>query len=72
MKLAKEDYLAAGNKLSKDQKREINKVLNGKDNLRPMLSEYNSSKGMRTAEQWKGTKLGESVHSDYMTNLDTI
>lgn len=55
-----------GRKLTFAEKREVLKLLNGKENLRPMLGVYNGSKQNDLAEDWlaRNTTINKSVHSD--------
>ena len=47
-------------------------ILNGQKNLRPMLKEFNSSKGMRNASDWKQTAMGQQVSTAYLKSLHTL
>ena len=42
----------------------LKELQNGSDNLRPMLSNLNSSKGMRAASEWIETPLGAGVYEE--------
>ncbi len=53
-------------------KTRIDGLMNGTDNLRPMPSSFNRSKGNRNISQWKETPLGGQVGADYLQDLDGI
>lgn len=66
------DYEAEYGPLTKTQKKEISRILNGKENLRPMLKDYNSSKGALNAKQWAETEMGKNASKRYLNQMDRI
>ena len=63
-----------GRSLTPREIRQVRKLMNGKENLRPMLGNFNSSKGDLLAASWRRTLAGPNskvgpVHIDYLRDL---
>ncbi len=63
-----------GRELSPDELAQVQDLMNGKENLRPMPRSFNSSKQDFSAEKWGGlgTKISDSVNPDYLQNVADI
>src|SRR5262249_36250619 len=55
------DYQAIVGPLTRAQQRQIRSVLNGRQNLQPMLREWNSSKGPLNMREWRDTPIGRNA-----------
>ncbi|MEL6109746.1 MAG: polymorphic toxin-type HINT domain-containing protein [Planctomycetota bacterium] len=60
-----------GRSLTRTELREVNKLMNGAENLRPMNGSFNSSKQDFLAATWRRvqSKLSRQVHPDYLRDL---
>lgn len=60
-----------GRSLTRKELREVNKLMNGAENLRPMNGSFNSSKQDFLAATWRRvqSKLSRQVHPNYLRDL---
>ncbi len=67
--LARNNAASRGRSLSDDQLRRIDAITDSRQNLKPMDTILNSSKGARNMPQWAGTGLGSETSASYRAGI---